>query len=158
MENVWSETVIYHYSFYFFTRYSLAFLNIGAIEGNASFVEGCSFNDGYNGGIGVFGTHNLTLENNVIYRAVGPAIDLEGRHHKVIGNLMTTALSILTFRVSRVYATADLNWDGALNLDKAKDFTVIGNSIAGAEKVGIRFPGVPCDDVSKRVYGNEVNL
>lgn len=70
---------------------------------------------------------------------------------------MTTALSILTFRVSRVYASADLNWDGALNLEKAKDFTVIGNSIAGAEKVGIRFPGVPCDDVSKRVYGNEVN-
>ena len=131
-------------------------MGLGAIEGNASFVEGCSFNDGYNGGIGVFGTNNLTLKNNVIYRAVGPAIDLEGKDHKVIGNLLTTSLSILTFRVGKIYASADLNWDGALNLEKAKDFTVTGNSIAGAEKVGIRFPGVPCDDNTKRVYGNEV--
>ena len=32
-------------------------------------------------------------------------------------------------KVSMVYASADLNWDGALNLDKAKSFTVVNNSI-----------------------------
>ena len=41
--------------------------------------------------------------------------------------------------------------DGALNLDKAKSFTVVNNSItalhiAGSEKVDMRFPDVPCEE------------
>ena len=34
--------------FIHFCRYSLAFLNVGSIEGNETFVSGCSFHDGFN--------------------------------------------------------------------------------------------------------------
>ena len=32
-----------------------------------------------------------------------------------------------------VYASADLNWDGALNLDKAKSFTIVNNCITAVQ-------------------------
>ena len=59
-------------------------------------------------------------------------------------------------QTTRIFASADLKWPGAINVDKAVNYTMIGNSVAGSEKVGIRFPGIPCEDISKRIYGNEV--
>ena len=43
---------------------------------------------------------------------------------------------------------------------KATKLTMIGNSIAGSEKLGLITAGVPCDDVeaTNRIYGNEVNF
>lgn len=53
-------------------RYSLAFLSVGDVSDiKPSNVTGCSFNNGFNTAIGVFGTNKLNVTNNVIYRPVG---------------------------------------------------------------------------------------
>lgn len=78
----------------------MSFLGIGDVaHGNESFVDGCSFNDGYNVGIGVFGTNYLTVKNNVIYHTVGQGIDLEGTGNKLLNNLVIHSVAESTFRV-----------------------------------------------------------
>jgi len=75
-------------------------MNLGAITyGNASYVEGCSFQDGFNAGIGVYGTHNLTLKQNVIHHTVGPGVDLEGSSNELVDNLVMMSLAEETFKV-----------------------------------------------------------
>ena len=56
---------------------------------------------GYNVGVGVFGTDNLTLNDNIIHHTVGPAIDLGGRDNKLVHNLVIMSLAEATFKVSR---------------------------------------------------------
>lgn len=53
-----------------------------------------------------------------------------------------------------------MKWPGAIQVELAKDFTMIGNSVAGGEKVGYRMHGVPCSDATahERVRDNEVRL
>ena len=53
-------------------RYSIAFLNTGRVSPNfPSYVKDCSFHHGFSPAIGVFGTDNLVMENNVIHHTVG---------------------------------------------------------------------------------------
>lgn len=80
-------------------RYSLAFLNTDTVQTNESFVRGCSFHDGFNVGIGVYGTNNLTIENNVLHHCVGPCIDLEGSENKLLNNLVTVSIAEGTYKV-----------------------------------------------------------
>ena len=85
----------------FSIRYALSFLDVGTIaNGNESFVSGCSFNDGFNAGIGVYGTNDLTVKNNVIHHTVGPGIDLEGAGNKLLNNLVTYSISEATYKVT----------------------------------------------------------
>ena len=58
-------------------RYSLAFVGAGDTEDGAgapaaaeSYVRNCSFNYNYNSAIGVFGTNNVGVQHNVLYRFV----------------------------------------------------------------------------------------
>ena len=92
----------YYYCYFSRARFSLSFLGVGDVaHGNESFVDGCSFNDGYNVGIGVYGTNDLTVKNNVIYRTVGQGIDLEGSRNKLLNNLVVYSVAEATFRVWR---------------------------------------------------------
>lgn len=54
-------------------RYSLAFLDIGDVLLDAvpSFVHSCTFHNGFSLTIGVFGTDNIEIDNNVIHHTVG---------------------------------------------------------------------------------------
>ena len=82
-------------------RYALAFLNIDDVTAeNPSFVKGSSFHDGYNMGIGVYGTNNLIILDNVIHHTVGPGIDLQGTNNSIIKNLVTLSLAEGTFMVN----------------------------------------------------------
>jgi len=61
-------------------------------------VSGCSFNDGFNAGIGVYGTNDLTVENNVVHHTVGPGIDLEGAGNKLLNNLVMYSIAEATYK------------------------------------------------------------
>lgn len=80
----------------------MAFLETDTVNGNESLVRGCSFNDGYNVGIGVYGTNNLTIENNVVYHTVNTAIDLEGVANTLNNNLFALNLHEATFKVCNI--------------------------------------------------------
>lgn len=48
-------------------RYAVAWLDAA----QPSYVKHSSFKNLYNGAVGVFGTTNVTIEDNIIYRSVG---------------------------------------------------------------------------------------
>ena len=81
-------------------RYSLAFLKIGPVESNTSYVHGCSFNDGFNTALGVYGTDNLSVKNNVIYHGVNELVEMEGVNHTLVNNLIVLSLAEGTYKVS----------------------------------------------------------
>ena len=87
-------------SYIFIHRYSLAFLNIGPVESNTSYVHGCSFNDGFNTALGVYGTDNLSVKNNVIHHGVNELVDVEGVNHTLVNNLVVLSLAEGTYKVS----------------------------------------------------------
>ena len=51
-----------------------------------------------------------------------------------------------------------MKWPGALQVHEAKDYTMIGNVIAGSEKIGLITRGVDCNDKDawKKIRDNEV--
>lgn len=56
-------------------RFSISFLEIGDVSAPTAikpcYVKKCSFHHGYGTAIGVFGTHGLEIQDNVIHRTVG---------------------------------------------------------------------------------------
>ena len=74
-------------------------LRLGEIKNDESLVRGCSFNDGYNTGIGVYGTHGLRVERNVIYHGVNELVQMEGDKHVFNHNLVAMAFAEATFKV-----------------------------------------------------------
>lgn len=72
-------------------RYSLAVLDAGSLK--TSYIRGNSFRDGFNTAIGVFGTDDLTILDNVIHHTVGSAVIVWGRNNKVLHNLAVLSVS-----------------------------------------------------------------
>ena len=128
------------------SRYALAFLNLDKIQGNESFVRGSSFNDGYNSGIGVFGTHDLLIEDNVLYHVVDAGIRDHGSGTRILRNLIVLLIAPHTYK--GLIPPLDLFWPGGIEVIKAKNTTMIGNAVAGSERVGFLIPGENCTVVN----------
>ena len=87
----------------FFTlwfRFCLAFKDLGSIEDSETFITGSSIHDGFNVGIGVYGTDNLTIADNVVHFTVGPCIDLQGENNKLVHNLASRSVAESTYKVT----------------------------------------------------------
>ena len=57
---------------YYDPRFSLSYLDVGRVTDlKPSYVLNCAFHHGFSPAIGVFGTDNLNLTDNVVYHAVG---------------------------------------------------------------------------------------
>ena len=88
---------------FFYTRFALAFLNVGNVGNGSlyhSFVHDSSFHDGFNVGVGVFGTDFLEIKNNVFHHTVGPGIQLAGQSNRLIDNLVVYSIAEATYAVS----------------------------------------------------------
>ena len=82
-------------------RFALSFLDVGDVGSGLkhSFVHNSSFHDGFNIGIGVFGTEFLNIQNNVIHHSVGPGIRLKGESNSLIDNLVIYSMAEVTYGV-----------------------------------------------------------
>lgn len=137
-------------------RYALAFLNTGVVEGNTSYVRGNSFHDCFITGIGVFGTDNLTVEDNVVHHTVGPSIRVAGRFNSLLRNLAVYSISIHTYNGRK--EKSNIHWPGAIEVHEALDVTMINNTVAGSERFGFKLDGEKCTDNSPGIsVGNEVH-
>ena len=128
-------------------RYALSFLDLGPIQGNESFVRGNSFQDGYNTGMGIFGTENLSVEDNVLHHVVGAGIRDQGTGTKLLRNLIVLAIAPHTFK--GLIPPLDYFWPGGIEVIKAKNTTMIGNVVAGSERIGFLIPGEDCKVVDR---------
>ena len=123
-------------------RYSLAFLNIGQVKDNSSYVKSCSFHKGYNTGIGLFGTKGMSITNNVVHHTVGPSLYITGSDHQLIQNLAVVALFPGTYNGRNEPWNAE--WTANYELVEASNYVLIGNSAAGGAKAGYHTNGENC--------------
>ena len=116
-------------------HFSLSFFNVGTITDSSSYIESCSFHRSYSTGIGVTGTNNLTISGNVVYRSIGPSIQIAGRDHQIINNLALMAVP---------NDPLNSEWTANFDLVKADNFLLVSNSAAGGGKSGYHTNGENC--------------
>lgn len=53
-------------------RYSLVYLDLGVTDtSKPNIVQGCSFHDGFSPAIGVYNSHGVLIDDNIIHHTVG---------------------------------------------------------------------------------------
>ncbi|MEE6507574.1 hypothetical protein FKM82_026763 [Ascaphus truei] len=128
-------------------RYSIAFLNLGEVAENTSYVKGCSFHNGFAPAIGVFGTNGLDIDDNVIHFTVGEGIRIWGERIRVRRNLVALAIWPSTYQDREETNNLQL-WHAGIEINKGTGIVLQNNIVAGFERVGYRIRGEPCTDES----------
>ncbi|XP_043073568.1 PKHD1 like 1, tandem duplicate 1 [Puntigrus tetrazona] len=122
-------------------RYSLVFYNLGGVVGE-SYIKGCAFHNGFAPAIGVFGTDELSIEDNVIHYTVGEGIRVWGDRNAVRRNLVTMTLWSGSYNGRA--EEFNFEWNAAIEVSEATNVILQGNIVAGYERVGYRIDGEPC--------------
>uniref|UniRef100_A0A3B4U1D6 PKHD1 like 1, tandem duplicate 2 n=1 Tax=Seriola dumerili TaxID=41447 RepID=A0A3B4U1D6_SERDU len=131
-------------------RYSVAFLNLGEVSGGDSYIQGCSFHDGFSPAIGVFGTEGLSVDDNVVHHTVGEGIRIWGDRITVRRNLVTMSLWPGSYQDRE--EPFNFAWNAAIEVNEGTDVVLQNNVVAGYERVAYRIDGEPCPGYSN---GNE---
>ena len=137
-------------------RYALAVLNA---NGRGSYIRSCSIHDGYNTGIGIFGTNAVELTDNVIHNTVGSSIHGTGSHLVVTGNLASLNHFLATYRATPTTQPANPEWTANYELTSTFNLTLQGNVAAGGGKAGFHINGDACSSsgVSVQVKDNRAH-
>uniref|UniRef100_UPI003AACF14E PKHD1 like 1, tandem duplicate 1 n=1 Tax=Centroberyx gerrardi TaxID=166262 RepID=UPI003AACF14E len=123
-------------------RYSVAFLNLGQLPENDSYVQGCAFHHGFSPAIGVFGTDGLNVDDNVIHHTVGEGIRVWGNKVAVRRNLVTLTLWPGSYQDREEAFNYD--WNAAIEVNEGTNVVLQHNVVAGYERVAYRIDGEPC--------------
>ncbi|KAM9385916.1 fibrocystin-L-like isoform 2-T2 [Pholidichthys leucotaenia] len=123
-------------------RYSLAFQNVGEVIAEESYVQGCSFHDGFSPAIGVFGTNGLNVDNNVIHHTVGEGIRIWGNNITLRWNLVMMSLWPGSYQDRE--EPFNFNWNAAIEVNEGTNIVLQNNIVAGYERVAYRIDGEPC--------------
>uniref|UniRef100_A0A8C5F806 PKHD1 like 1, tandem duplicate 1 n=1 Tax=Gadus morhua TaxID=8049 RepID=A0A8C5F806_GADMO len=123
-------------------RYSVAFLNLGEVAVNESYLQGCAFHNGFSPAIGVFGTDGMFVDDNVVHHTVGEGIRVWGNAVTVRRNLVT----LTRWPGSYQDREEDFNydWNAAIEVSEGINVVLQHNIVAGFERVGYRIDGEPC--------------
>uniref|UniRef100_W5M5C1 PKHD1 like 1 n=1 Tax=Lepisosteus oculatus TaxID=7918 RepID=W5M5C1_LEPOC len=139
-------------------RYSVAFLDLGQVSANDSYVQGCSFHHGFSPAIGVFGTDGMNIDDNVIYFTVGEGIRVWGSNIKVRRNLVTVAVWPGSYQDRE--ETLNSLWHAAIEVNEGMNIVLQDNIVAGFERVAYHINGEPCPGTFNPVeswHGNEAH-
>merc|ERR1719483_1010979 len=130
-------------------RYALAFMDTGdsvdsdgAPNAEESYVKKCAFNYNYNSAIGLFGSNNIPVEDNVVYRFINNGIFDEGVGNRITGNLVTMGESI---KRTREQASSP-EFFGCINIARATLTVLTNNVMAGCADGGLFTIGNPCEN------------
>ncbi|KAJ1148974.1 hypothetical protein NDU88_001796 [Pleurodeles waltl] len=106
----------------------------GAAPG--SYMMFSSIHHSCSGGISAVASSNISLNGNVVFNTTGHGINLEGQNHKLSRNLI-----VLTKQPENVK-----EWIASIKVNLADDITLLGNTVAGSERVAFRVSGQICDE------------
>ncbi|XP_062266639.1 PKHD1 like 1, tandem duplicate 1 [Platichthys flesus] len=123
-------------------RYSVSFLNLGKVTGNESYIQGCAFHDGFSPAIGVFGTEEMNVDDNIVHHTVGEGIRIWGNKIKVRRNLVTMSLWPGSYQDRE--EPYNYEWSAAIEVNKGTNVVLQHNIVAGYERVAYRIDGEPC--------------
>ena len=122
-------------------RFALAIRNA---NGRDSYVHSSSIHDGYNTGIGVFGSNGVQLANNVIHNTVGSAIQADGSDLVITGNLASLSHFLATYRNRPNNQPGNSEWTANYELASTFNLTLRDNVAAGGNKAGFHVNGDAC--------------
>ena len=124
-------------------RFALAVLNA---NGRDSYVHSSSVHDGYNTGIGVFGSSDVQLLDNIIHNTVGSAIHATGSNLVIIGNLASLSEYPPTYRTDPEDQPQNADWTANYELASTFNLTLLDNVAAGGSRAGFHINGDSCDN------------
>ncbi|XP_064506857.1 fibrocystin isoform X1 [Pseudopipra pipra] len=122
---------------------NIEFLNFGppqlsAIEfrntSQESSVVSSSINGSCGTGIKAVMSNGILLQDNMVFNTVGPGIDLEGKNHSLIRNLVILSRQPAGF----------LHWVAGIKVNLAIGASLCGNAVAGSERIGFHIRGQEC--------------
>ncbi|XP_030002867.1 PKHD1 like 1, tandem duplicate 2 [Sphaeramia orbicularis] len=123
-------------------RYSVAFLNLGQVSEEDTYLQGCAFHDGFSPAIGVFGTEGLFVDDNCVHRTVGEGIRIWGDRNTLRRNLVMMTLWPGSYQDRE--EPFNYNWNAAIEVNEGTNVVMQHNIVAGYERVGYRIDGEPC--------------
>ena len=126
-------------------RFALAIVNTGRQQ-ETSYIKECSFHDGYNTAIGLFGTDGLEITDNIVHGTVGPSMIITGADHMVLRNLASQSQFIGTYRDRDEPFNA--LWTANYEIAGTSRIQFTHNHAAGGGKAGIHSDGEECSDSS----------
>ncbi|XP_066278772.1 fibrocystin-L-like [Branchiostoma lanceolatum] len=137
-------------------RYSLAFLDVGEIldDYTESYIRKNTFHSGFSPAIGVFGTQNLNIEDNVIHHTVGQAMRVWGVDNKLRRNLVS--LIIWPGGYQDRSEAENVDWTAAIEVFEASSVVLDGNVVAGSDRVGFHVDGEACSGGTAEAWSNNV--
>ncbi|KAM6899772.1 PKHD1 like 1, tandem duplicate 1 [Xenentodon cancila] len=123
-------------------RYSVAFLNLGEVSGNESYIQGCAFHDGFSPAIGVFGTEGLYIDDNIVHHTVGEGIRILGDKISLRRNLVMMTLWPGSYQDRE--ESFNFEWNAAIQINEGTNNVLQHNIVAGYERVAYHINGEPC--------------
>ena len=122
-------------------------------ENETSYVKHSSFHHGLGSSIRLENSQGIVIENNVLHRSLNYGIKIIGGVNRVRNNLITLNQWASTYRI--LNANLDYTYSAAIDASMSKSVVLEGNFIAGAERIGIQFQSLECDQTNS-VIGNTV--
>ncbi|XP_025757857.1 PKHD1 like 1, tandem duplicate 1 isoform X2 [Oreochromis niloticus] len=123
-------------------RYSVAFLNLGEVTEEESYIQGCAFHDGFSPAVGVFGTDGLNVDDNIVHHTVGEGIRIWGNKVKLRRNLVMMTLWPGSYQGRE--EPFNFDWNAAIEVSEGTNVVLQHNIVAGYERVAYRIDGEPC--------------
>ncbi|XP_030597029.1 PKHD1 like 1, tandem duplicate 1 [Archocentrus centrarchus] len=123
-------------------RYSVAFLNLGEVSADESYIQGCAFHDGFSPAIGVFGTDGLSVDDNIVHHTVGEGIRIWGDNVTLRRNLVMMSLWPGSYQGRN--EPFNFDWNAAIEVNEGTNVVLQHNIVAGYERVAYRIDGEPC--------------
>jgi hypothetical protein len=134
-------------------RFALAFLNLG--ESRSSYINDCSFHDGFNTALGLFSTDSVEVSRNVIHGTVGPSMIIEGFGHNVTHNLASLSRFIGTYRDRN--EPFNTLWTANYEITESRGIDFRYNHATGGAKAGIHTNGESCEDSPSMIRSNVIH-
>ncbi|XP_052060298.1 fibrocystin-L-like isoform X3 [Mytilus californianus] len=137
-------------------RHAISFMDIGTLTDiKPCYVKKSSFNYVYGSAIGVYGVHGLELQDNVIYRTVGPGIETRSTDTRIRRNLM--ALSLFRGSYNGRYESFNLDYKGMIEAIGASELVIQGNAISSFERVGLHSQAEDCSSTTEPWTDNTIH-
>ncbi|XP_062600839.1 fibrocystin-L-like [Saccostrea cucullata] len=129
------------------SRASLAFTDAGTVSNiKPSAVRGCSFHKSFAPAITVHGTNKLPVEWNVMADSVWFALETTSAKTKLSHNFATNVQWEGCFNGR--FETMNVRYNGAFNLNHAKDVELAYNAVGGAQRIGYNILGEDCGEAA----------
>ncbi|CAL4062249.1 unnamed protein product, partial [Meganyctiphanes norvegica] len=122
-------------------RYVLTLHTLGS---STSVLKKCSFNHNFNTAVGLFGSDNVLIENNVVYHTVGSSFRDDSIETTFRHNLVSTMLFPGAYQ-DRV-EKQNFNWYAAFYLNLASGTVMEDNVVAGSDQGGYATYGELCEE------------